>query len=73
MKQENTGLLEWMDKNNCIYDGQMLARVKGKVYKTAVKLELMYGLEELLQKRQEAGCGFSTEKQIIFCVNLYKL
>ena len=73
MKQENTGLLEWMDKNNCIYDGQMPARVKGKVYKTAVKLELMYGLEELLQKRQEAGCRYSTEKQVIFRVNLYEL
>ena len=73
VKQENTGLLEWMDKSNCIYNGQTPARVKGKVYKTAVKLELMYGLEELLQKRQEAGCRYSTENQVIFRVNLNEL
>ena len=48
VKQENTGLLEWMDKNNGIYDRQMPARVKGKVHKTVVKLELMYGMEEVM-------------------------
>ena len=48
VKQENTGLLEWMDKSNCIYNGQTPARVKGKVYKTAVKLQSIFGLEELL-------------------------
>ena len=46
VEQKNTGLLEWMDKSNSIYDRQTSAS-QNKVYKTGVRLELMYRLEKL--------------------------
>lgn len=55
-EEASAGSVEWMETiDGVICDRRITARVKGKVYKMAVRPVMMYGLETVaVTKRQEA-------------------
>ena len=54
-KRANAGWNGWRRMSGVICDRRVPARVKGKVYKVAVRPAMLYGLETVaLTKRQEA-------------------
>ena len=59
LEEESTGRMEWVEKNvRSDLRQEIPARVKGMMYKVAVRPAMLYGLETVaLTKRQEAKMG----------------
>ena len=78
--EESTGRLEWLEKNVNIQINRTTpglirqhntARVKGKVYKVAVKPAMLYGLETVaLTKRQQAEMEATELKLLRFSLGV---
>ena len=66
-KRVQAGWNGWRRMSGVICDRRVPARVKGKVYKVAVRPAMLYGLETVaLTKRQEAEMGVAELKMLLF-------
>ena len=67
--------MEWMEKDvRVICDRKVSAKVKGKVYQTAVRPAMMYGLETVaVTKRHEAELEVAELKMLRFAMGVTRL
>ena len=67
--------MEWVAKNvRSVCDRRVPARVKGKVYKVAVRPAMLYGLETVaLTKRQEAEMEVAELKMLRFSLGVTRM
>ena len=74
-EEERTGRMEWVEKNSgVICDRRVPARLKGKVYKVAVRPAMLYGLETVaLTKRQEAEMEVAELKMLRFSLGVTRM
>ena len=52
-----SGWKNWKRISGILCDRRISFRVKGKVYKTVVRLAMMYGAETWAMKKAQVGCG----------------
>ena len=68
-KRVHTGWNGWRRMSGVICDRRVPARVKGKVYKVAVRPAMLYGLETVaLTKRHEAEMEVAESKMLRFSI-----
>ena len=64
----------WRKMSGVICDRKVSAKVKGKVYETAVRPAMMYGLETVaVTKRHEAGLEMAELKMLRFAMGVTRL
>ena len=67
-KRVQAGWNGWRKMSGVICDRKISAKVKGKVYETAVRPAMMYGLETVaVTKRHEADLEVAELKMLRFC------
>ena len=73
-KRVQAGCNGWRRMSGVICDRRVPARVKGKVYKVAVKAAMLYGLETVaLTKRQEAEMEVAELKMLRFSLGVTRM
>ncbi|KAK3510410.1 hypothetical protein QTP70_005908 [Hemibagrus guttatus] len=70
-KRVQAGWNGWRKVSGVLCDRKMSARIKGKVYRTVVKLAMLYGLETVsLRKRQESELAVTELKMLRFSLGV---
>ena len=73
-KRVQAGWNEWRRMSGVICDRRVPARVKGKMYKVAVRPGMLYGLETVaLTKRQEAVMDVAELKMLLFSLGVTRM
>ncbi|KAL7841080.1 hypothetical protein SRHO_G00247710 [Serrasalmus rhombeus] len=73
-KRVQAGWSGWRRVSGLMCDRRIVARVKGKIYKTVVRPAMMYGLETVaLSKRQEAELEVAEMKMLRFSLGVTRL
>ncbi|KAK3560325.1 hypothetical protein QTP86_006298 [Hemibagrus guttatus] len=73
-KRLQAGWNRWRKVSGVLCDQKISARIKGKVYKTVVRLAMLYGLETVsLRKRQESELEVAELKMLRFSLGVTRL
>ena len=73
-KRVQAGWNGWRRMSGVICDRRVSARVKGKVYRVAVRQAMLYGLETVAQtKRQEAEMKVAELKMLRFSLGVTRM
>ena len=73
-KRVQAGLNGWRRMSGVVYDRRVPARVKGKVYRVAVRPAMLYGLETVaLTNRQEADMEVAELKMLRFSLGVTRM
>ncbi|MCJ8736340.1 hypothetical protein PDJAM_G00258720 [Pangasius djambal] len=73
-KRVQAGWNGWRNVSGVLCDRKISARIKGKVYKTVVRLAMLYGLETVsLRKRQESELEVAELKMLRFSLGVTRL
>ncbi|KAK3522431.1 hypothetical protein QTP86_010638 [Hemibagrus guttatus] len=73
-KEVKAGWNGWRKVSGVLCDRRISARIKGKVYRTVVRLAMLYGLETVsLRKRQEAELEVAELKMLRFYLGVTRL
>ncbi|MCJ8729260.1 hypothetical protein PDJAM_G00104010 [Pangasius djambal] len=73
-KRVQAGWNGWRKVSGVLCDRKISARIKGKVYKTVVRLAMLYGLETVsLKKRQESELEVAELKMLRFSFGVTRL
>ncbi|KAK3557949.1 hypothetical protein QTP86_003877 [Hemibagrus guttatus] len=73
-KQVQAGWNGWRKVSGVLCDRKISARIKGKVYRTVVRLAMLYGLETVsLRKRQESELEVAELKMLRFSLGVTRL
>ncbi|KAK3525929.1 hypothetical protein QTP70_010997 [Hemibagrus guttatus] len=73
-KRVQAGWNVWRKVSGVLCDRKISARIKGKVYRTVVRLAMLYGLETVsLRKRQESELEVAELKMLSFSLGVTRL
>ncbi|KAK3532187.1 hypothetical protein QTP86_009294 [Hemibagrus guttatus] len=73
-KRVQAGWNGWIKVSGVLCDQKISARIKGKVYRTVVRLAMLYGLETVsLRKRQESELEVAELKMLRFSLGVTRL
>ncbi|KAK3525896.1 hypothetical protein QTP70_010950 [Hemibagrus guttatus] len=73
-KRVQAGWNGWRKVSGALCDQKISARIKGKVYRTVVRLAMLYGLETVsLRKRQESELEVAELKMLRFSLRVTRL